>query len=525
MPKVPIMSPETTPVQPVSMPTAPVQRPPAEAFGTASAEAQQRQALAVQQSADTIFQRMLEHQQREDEEQVLKLQTQFQTEVQSKLLDSGVDDNGMPKGYLNRQLDQAKGSTSGFDQTAREIKTKYMAMVPSELQKEAMNKILSTHLLSARERVVSHEAAQSQKAFETAFDANLKTTVSNAAGISDPAMLRKYIEASQLASESSWKHVGLGPEATEVAKKGLASEIVKSAITPLIETDPRKAKAIFESSKDQLNPLAAADIETLIDGKMLHEQQASAWNAVKGLHLSTGEVDLALAQKYIDRLNLPQERKDQILSYVHARASIADSELKNHREAISRSFTNQLVLDHSKGVPIEVAYAKAIQAGWDPMSRATLQNEATELYQGKQTSFDTWYSKQPQEIKSAVEWSKQQIENAYPRSNKKLMKEGATTELETQWLGKTPAQIRQITTEKLKDVVTAKHNWWFDSKEIGWKVDAETRLAMDLKMGQLEKDYGAMRVSQAKAALAREGLPTVPENVKQLLDQTLRGKK
>jgi hypothetical protein len=347
MPKVPVLSPEIRPQVTPEVSPAPMRPPPPGAFGGDVAQAAQRQGDAVQQTGDVIWQRMMEHQERENAQQNMDVQTQFQKDVQNTLINPELDDNNMPKGLLNRSLNQAKGATVAFDQQAVQLKQKYMGMVASPVQKQQMNTILSTHLTAARESVVSHEAQQTQKAFDDSFQANMKQTVGSAANIADPAMLGKYIDAAESAAEPGWKHAGLGGVDVDHAKKGYAAEIVKSALTPLLDRDPKAAQSVLDANKDRLTPLDVAQIQNQIDLKHAEALGASFWAEAKTHHTATGEVDLAFAEHLVESSKLPQEIKDKALSYVHSRATFANAELNqfhdtNMRQAMVDMFDGKL---------------------------------------------------------------------------------------------------------------------------------------------------------------------------------------
>lgn len=315
-------------------------RPPEAAFGGGVPEATERMGAAVQNSGDMVFQRMMEQRDREMTQQNLDVQTQFQTELQNKLIDPELDDNNTPKGYLNRQLNQAKGATSSFDQDAMQLKQQYMGMVSSPFQKQEMNRILTTHLISAREQIVSHEAQQTQAAFDNSFQANMKSTVGNAAGISDPDMLNKYIAAAQLSATPGWKHAGLAPDATEAAKQAYAGEIVKSAISSSIERDPKQAQTLFDSSKNLLTPEAAAQMQNVIGDKKTFQvtQGVTDW-AKSNARQADGYINMAPVEDHLKSLGLPPKLEYTALQDVRRNVWIDSQEVSKQFETNMRGAT------------------------------------------------------------------------------------------------------------------------------------------------------------------------------------------
>lgn len=522
MPRVPTLEPRVQ-IKTPNIPAPQIARPPEEAFGAGVAAATGKLGEQVTQLNNVLAKQMIEMEKRESEKNALDIQTQFQTELQNTLTNPEADENGTPKGFLNRQLSQANGSAIQFDQISQKIAQKYAGMPVSPDLQNKMNETLKSHLSVAREQVIRHEASQRDAAAKTSLNTYIEQSISSAAGVVDPIDLAPLVDATQANAGSMMARLGYDKATVELSSKNLAGNMVKSAVAGVLETDPTKAKNILERMKDRIFPLTYAELSKTIEGKFIHDQSAAAWNAVSGMRLSDGNIDLASAQRYVDKLPYPQERKDQILSYVHTHASIANTELKQQQEAIKRSYTDQLVTDFGK-VPIDVAFARAVETGLPPTMIAELQNEATTLYQNPQQRFDTWLSKQPNAVQGAVESSRQAIEGAYPTTRfgmvsetKVNVRKAAMTELEQQWIGKTPAQIRQITADALSKVVTGK--WlWFNTTETSWKMTATNRAAEDMRMGQLEKDNPNL-FAKARAKIVRDNAPLVYDNIKAVMDK------
>jgi hypothetical protein len=350
MPRVPIASPEIRPQVTPEVAAPPLVRPTEAAFGGEVAQAGEHQGQVVQQSADTIMQRMFEHRERENAQQNLDVQTQFQKDLQSRLINPELDDNQTPKGFLNRQLNQAKGATAAFDQQAMELKQRYMGMVGSPLQKQDMNRILSTHLVSAREQIVAHEAQQTQAAFDNSFQANMKTTVANAAGISDPVMLSKYISTAQLSSEAGWKHSGLAPDATEAARKGLAGEIVKSALIPLAESDPKKAQEVLDSAKAHLTPEAFAEMQNVVNAKKVFQvvQGATDW-AKTNARQADGYINLEPVMAHLKTMGLNPKQEYEAGQDIRRNVWMDTSEVQKQFDTNMRQATLNMLDDKMSG--------------------------------------------------------------------------------------------------------------------------------------------------------------------------------
>lgn len=339
MPRVPVIDAQVGYGAPTT-PVPPLIRPPEEAFGGDVASATERVGSSLEGAGNEAFKRVLELKQRDDAQQVLDTQTQFQQDLQNKLINPEPDDNGVPKGYLNRQLNQAKGSTLQFDQDAMDLKKQYMDAVPGAIQKQQMNEILSTHLTRAREQVIQNEATQSKDAFDNSFQANMKTTVGSAAGISDPTMLNQYIETAQIAAGPGWKHAGLAPDATEAAKKGYAEQIVKSALLPLTETDPSKAQDVLDANKNYLTPEAAAQMQNVINEKKVFQvvEGITDW-AKNNARQADGFINMAPVEEHLKSLGLNPKMEYTALQDLRRNVWVDSAEVSKHFEDNMRQST------------------------------------------------------------------------------------------------------------------------------------------------------------------------------------------
>jgi hypothetical protein len=540
MPKVPVLSPEIRPKATPMVSPAPVLRPPEAAFGGDIVAAQEKQGEALQDAGDVVWKRMYEHQERENAQQNMDLQTQLQKDIQNSLLNTERDENNMPKGYLNRSLNQAKGATIQFDQDAAKLRQTYMAMVKSPIQRQQMNQIISTHLTAARESVVAHEAQQTQAAFDKSFEANMKQTVGNAATITDPGMLAKYIDTAQAAATPGWQHAGLGGIDVEQAKQGYASEITKSALVPLLEADPKAAEKLVDGVKDRLSPEAYAEMHQQVIGKQIYDIVQDVGNKAKStFRMADGMIDRARVDAYVDSMKLQPQIAYQVKRDVDRMAMVDYSEIMKRRQDSERNFTNELVAAQAKGVPYDQALKLAPKYGWDNTAIANMENEVTKIYANPADRWSSWLSKQPQATQGAWQYVEQLVKSKYPTGTKGEvagvkgvdMYKSAITELQQDLIGKTPDQMRDIAKQKLEKVVVGPGAIWgmiWPNKAEGWRADADTRQGFSEAFTKLGADpaYGFERVQQAKARLAQDGVPVTPQNVKTLLDSALsrRGK-
>jgi hypothetical protein len=530
MPKVPVYQPQVqtrteTAIQPVE--AAPVEA----AFGANVQAATERLGEQVQKTGSVLGNRVIEMQQREDDKALLQTQAAFQADLQNTLNNPETDENGRPKGYLQRNLASAQGSTIEFDQLAPQLKQKYMQMAKGPAMQLELDKALSTHLMTARDQVSKNEGNQLDADFKQTAAATLDAIPGQAARLEDPVHVADFIKVGQSNADIIYKRLGYSPQQIEFAKEKLAGEALKAAVAGNLETSPVKARAILEANKG-LIPNNIDNIQTTldkqIDGKIIHDQELAVWDQVKGRRLSNGMIDIEAGQKYVNALTVSAERKQQLMTSVRSMASVADTEMKQKIEANDRDFTNSLISAQSKGLPYQDALILAAKHGRDATDIAQKQKDVTDLYTEKTNAFDTWIKKQPEATQAAWAYTEETVKGKYGNSvsdvpgypNKVNLAAAALTELKQDSLGKSPDQIRSIVNEKMKNVVV-KPGWLWDTKDTGWKADAGLRQGLSVATSQLEKDYGADRVSQARLYLTRHQVPITPRNVKAVLDKAL----
>lgn len=538
MPKVPILQPSVA-TQPTAVPEPQVYRPPEEAFGGDIANAKAALGQQVQRTAQVASQRLIELQQRDAEQQALDLSTKFQTELQTKLHDTELDENGRPKGFLSRQLGQAKGSIPEFDAVAQELKGQYMENVQSPELRVQMNKVLDTHLSSAREQVIHNEATQREADFKNSLDSNMKTNVASAATLSEPVEVLKAIRLAQAQATGGYMHLGMDENTILYNNKALASEMVKSAVMGNLEDNPKKAQAILTAMTPLMNASDIQPLQKTIDGKMLYERIKDVTAVADNMRLSDGLIDRGRVNEYVRSLKLPADEEYSLISHVDHLAMVDYSITMKKRQDAQRDFTNDLVTSQSQGIPYDQALKIPAKYGWDATSIANMQAEVTKIYASPEEKFTTWISRQPQATQGAWAEATNTVKQKYGNSvatiagTQQKMADAALTELKQDCLGKSADQIRDIVKTKLDKVTIGPGAIWgnlWPDKETAWKADANLRQGISEANMLLEKDYGADRVGQAKTFLAtsrdKDGraIPTTPANIKRVLDEWVRTK-
>lgn len=536
MPRVPVLEP-TASVKPVEAPAPQAYRPPEESFGGSIAAAKGQLAEQVSKTTGLATDRLIELQRRDDEQQALDVSTKFQTELQNTLQDSTGDENGVPKGFLQRQLGQTKGSVPQYDAIAQELKTKYMGQIVAPELKGQMVKLLDTHLSAGREQVIHHEATQRAADFDQSLKTNMKVAVASVANMDVPLDIMKTLAISQETLHRGLAHQGVDEDTIYFKRRELAGEIVKSAVMGHIEQSATKAEQIFNIFSRLMNPDDAAALKKTIDGKKLYDIVNNVSAVANDFRMSDGMIDRAKLGTYVKGLKLPAEQEYQVMSHVDHLAAVDWTELQQRRQNAEREFTNEVVVAHSQGVPYDQALKIPAKHGWDTTSVANMQAEVTKLYASPEDKFTTWLSRQPEPTQGAWAETVNLVKAKYGSSLgtvagvRQKLADAALTELKQAALGKSADQIRQITADKMQKVTIGPGAIWgsiWPDKAPGWKADAELRHGLSQANSLLERDYGPDRVGRAKAFLAtsrdKQGrpIPITPANLKRVLDESVR---
>lgn len=584
MPKVPTIQPSIN-TQGVNIPNPVQSRPVEEAFGGSVDAANERLGQTITSAANVGMRAVIAVKQRQDEQKLLDVQTRFQKDLQNTLLNPETDDKGMPKGYLNRELKQAKGSTVQFDQDSQKYFQTYLSAFEDPEQRLQMQKVMETHLGSAREQVIRNEGAQGRLDFTNSLKSNIDTNIAAAAGINDPVALANAVRVAQASAVGGYQHLGMGdsnsPE-VHAALDEIAGKMVSQSVTALLDVDPLKARSVYEANKELIPANYRADLDAKIKGKELFIEQDAMWKTVQPFRLSDGMADLTKMHDFIYKQDMTSQRKDQIWDFVHANAQVSNHELTAKRGAMDRDFTNNLVTIKEAGAPLNEALKSAVQFGFDPTDINQKQDVIKKFYANKSETDPILYlglwdkvqegtaSKQElvdnyttgkisntdfeglwkEMTRAQVEgndpatkmmWKQVQelADSKYSKSDtiripgypgEVSSRDAFMLEMHRAGLGKRPDEIWAIANDKLKNVVVRPGsifgNYWPDTAP-AFKVDTIARIANSEKMTKLRDTYGEVLVTRAAEAINRrkDGTPVTPENIKALIDSYANGTK
>lgn len=295
---------EKKPASPLSIPSLPT--PPEGAFGTGVEQAKRQTGQIVGNLADILGRHVIEKQRQEQNNQIIQADTKAKEDLQKVLYDPTPDENGIPKGVLNRNLIQAKGATVDFDTKFRELRESHMSQFTNPVQIEKFNQLMDQTYLNYRDNVIGHEAKQLKENDKNILDSNLTQRVSDAGSISDPLKLKTEINTGNAILYSGLKDMGIDDNTINLKMNEYTKDMVLSSLKYPLQTDPNKAQYIYSGIKDSIPMGIRADIEKEIDvstrrflemQKYLREQQYDASMREAMLNMMDGKLSLSEAQR------------------------------------------------------------------------------------------------------------------------------------------------------------------------------------------------------------------------------------
>ena len=281
-------------IQPAKVSTPQLSRQvPQAAFGGLTAEADQQLGEAVSKLGSAIAQRVIERQKLDEEQQVMSVHNEFSRSLQGSLYDPEQDTDGRPKGFLNRQLDHARGVTVDFDAHYAQKRQEFLDRVPTSRQRVALAARMDNDFNGARSSVIRHEADQGNERFKVEFNSTL-------------------------------------------------------------ERDPELAQSVLDAHRKGLPETMAAHLQTTIDGKRLTTEQAGLWDSMRSndaFRLPDRNWNLAAMKDFVMGMDKPQVQKEQFWDYIRVSANEDLVNRTRADQANDRAFYNAALQAKAQGVP------------------------------------------------------------------------------------------------------------------------------------------------------------------------------
>lgn len=528
MPRVPVLE-RRVQAQTGNVPSPATAPLPQAAFGENISEALVRRGAALEGLGTKLAAEANRIQERDNEADALKQLNAAQLEIQNTLMNPETDENGRPKGFLNRQLTQARGATPEFDQAAAQIKQRYMSLPLSAVTRDYMDRQLTAHLTSAREQVVRHEVQQRNDDAKMSLQTNMDQNIAAAGAIADHRDLMPLISSAQEAYATMASRMGVNSDTIEFNKKAYAGLMTKAAVSAYAEKDPMTAKVMLEGMKDGITNYP--DLTKMVDGKLLEVKKFAAWNAVQGFRNADGTMDNTKIEKWAMGQKLQADEKMAVFTFLRGMSAVEDSNLKERKDQNEKGFVDELIQAQSQGVPYQDALLLASKRGGSLAEISTRQNTVTQLYTGATSNFDLWINKQPEPTQAAWAYATDTIKGKYGNTtgdvpgygNQVKLADAAIAELKTEAMGKSPEQIRKLVNDRMKDVVIQPRRFWFDKKGASWQLEAGVQQGKAEALVRLEETYGPESVARARIRLAALKKPVTPVNIKLALDAAAQG--
>lgn len=227
-------------------------RPPAAAFGTETAEALQNLGETGQKIAGLMVQRAQERQKELMLRDNMNKDTAFGQALLSIQYDDKLDENGKPKGLLNRKLEQAEGATQEFNQLYSKLRKQLLESTPDIEQQNALARMLEARKETVQIRIANHERQETDKSIESVHKSNLKLQEDEAAHLQDSQSLSAAIDKAVATQENLNQFMGYDPDTAKVNNGEAASKIIKSAIDSQILSNPPNALKLLNDVKDRM---------------------------------------------------------------------------------------------------------------------------------------------------------------------------------------------------------------------------------------------------------------------------------
>ncbi len=310
---------EKRPANPLSVPSLPT--PPEIAFGTGVTQEQRRTGQIVSGLGDMLGKHVIEKQRQEQTNQIIQADTRAKEDLQKVLYDPTPDEKGIPKGVLNRNLSQAKGSTVDFDTKFRELRESHISQFTNPVQIEKFNQLMDQTYLNYRDNVIGHEAGQLKQNDRNILESNLSQRVNEAGSISDPLKLKTEINTGNAILYSGLKDMGTDDDTISLKMNEYTKDMVLSSLKYPLQTNPNQAQYIYSGIKDTIPMGIRADIEKEIEvstrrfiemQKYLREQQYDSAMRQSLLDMMDGRLSLSEAQRLYRKDILKQSDYDLI---------------------------------------------------------------------------------------------------------------------------------------------------------------------------------------------------------------------
>lgn len=239
---VPTYQPQVEPRQATPLEVPNLSTPSPSTFGAGVAEKVQQTGQIISQQGDRLSQHMIELARTKQEAEILERHTQFMNDAQN-----------LTEGLYERTLGNAEGVTVDYDKGIDKFKQKQLDGFDNPYAAEKLQKQMDETGTTYRRFVIRHEASQADEYTKVQLKNNLKQREVLASNIQDPKELRDQILSAQQINYADMRNRGLNdPASLEDGKNEVATNMIVSAISGTIHTDPDQSQRLFDQMKDEI---------------------------------------------------------------------------------------------------------------------------------------------------------------------------------------------------------------------------------------------------------------------------------
>lgn len=297
---------------------------PEAAFGQELARRTEQTGEVVSSIANRLSEHIIEKKKQNALNDVLEADNDARKELQGILTSNDSDIDGVPIGIFNRTGSNSLGSTISFDKQSEELRKKYIDQFQNQWQKDELSRSLGSHILSAREAVIRHEATQDRELKKSTLDSVLNQRVEDSALISNPEILKESIKNASKDIYSVFAPMGFANMVPEKESE-VATRMVENYLTPIIERNPSEAMMRFDEIKDVLSPTDSMKMKKHI------MVQAKQFEELK---------------KHQKEIEYDDNMRDMTLSMINGKMTISEAErlYKNDQIKLSDLHTAQRIM-------------------------------------------------------------------------------------------------------------------------------------------------------------------------------------
>lgn len=512
-------------------------------------EASQNMTNSLAKAGTVVADYFIKEKEKESQRVALEKSSSALGELDNLLYDTGTDDEGRPKGFLNRKLGQVRpDSVIEYDKGVNALMSKYSEGLDEDTANKLRN-TLGTHARTLRDNVAKHQVTEMNGDLDNKFNSNMKLQIGNAASAANDEALSSLIGNSHSTIESTLMAKGLDAGSIQLEKQKTTDKMIETNIFAKLEKDPDAAKRTLENFKEHASPEFYQKVTQAIDGKRFENLRSGLYaNTFSKMKLSDGEPDLAKIEKTIRSSDkFTEAQKEQLTSYSKARA-MEDSQNKHRydKDLINR-FSNDVINLKKQGGTLDDAFKVAGKFGGDAVEVKEREDIAKKLWTDpgmksdpdvlialheknitggasraeiKQSFADNKISasdyvrltgehlssklgEDKKEDGLAYQSFKNQV-NAKFSSSEKEEKADALLVYLQKTKGKTPEEAAVIGKQLLEETVTSK-GWLFDTKKENFKIEKEKIDANSAVWGSLHQEIGPKEVSAIGGGLIRKG--------------------